>query len=492
MDLPWLLLLYGLMIGVLVLLVLFVFLRLHVRRASSHTELQGKEVVGFFHPFAHAGGGGERVLWCAIHAVQAHHPGVHCVVYTGDVDVPKSKFLEQAKDRFGVALDPSSVHFVYLQGRRWVDAARWPRFTLLGQSLGSLVLGWEALCLFRPDIYVDTMGYAFTLPLFALLGGCRIGCYVHYPTISTDMLARVQARTVGVCNDSLVAKSSVLSAGKLLYYRLFAWIYGCAGRFAEVIMVNSSWTSGHILHLWQAPRRTMIVYPPCDTASLAELPLERASFDDDGGLILSLAQFRPEKNHALQLRALARLYELAPEHRQAGAGRVRMVLAGGCRDAGDQARVAALQALCIELGLKEKPTPESKGEWDVAFRTNVSGSEMRLLLSQATIGLHTMSEEHFGINVVEFMAAGAVPLAHDSGGPRMDIVTPLEGKQTGYLASDESSYAKAMQEIFSLSLDGRRKIAHAAREAVRTRFAQEAFETAIADRLLAPLRRAVA
>ena len=34
--------------------------------------------------------------------------------------------------------------------------------------------------------------------------------------------------------------------------------------------------------------------------------------------------------------------------------------------------------------------------------------------------------EHFGIGIVEFMAAGVVPVAHDSGGPKFDIVTPDE------------------------------------------------------------------
>ena len=46
----------------------------------------------------------------------------------------------------------------------------------------------EALSHGAPDVYIDTMGYAFTLPLFKYLGGCRTGSYVHYPTITTEML----------------------------------------------------------------------------------------------------------------------------------------------------------------------------------------------------------------------------------------------------------------------------------------------------------------
>jgi alpha-1,2-mannosyltransferase len=33
-----------------------------------------------------------------------------------------------------------------------------------------------------------------------------------------------------------------------------------------------------------------------------------------------------------------------------------------------------------------------------------------------------MWNEHFGISVVEMMAAGLVVIAHNSGGPKMDII----------------------------------------------------------------------
>lgn len=48
----------------------------------------------------------------------------------------------------------------------------------------------------------------------------------------------------------------------------------------------------------------------------------------------------------------------------------------------------------------------------------------RRLLGEAVCGLHTMTDEHFGISIVEYMAAGLVPIANNSGGPRTDIVTP--------------------------------------------------------------------
>lgn len=72
------------------------------------------------------------------------------------------------------------------------------------------------------DVYIDTMGYAFTLPLFRYLGGCKVGCYVHYPTISIDMLRRVKARVYAHNNANYVTRNPFLTWIKTLYYQLFA------------------------------------------------------------------------------------------------------------------------------------------------------------------------------------------------------------------------------------------------------------------------------
>lgn len=58
-------------------------------------EKDWEGIIGFFHPFCNAGGGGERVLWAAIRATQNRWPKATCVVYTGDQDVNKQKILER-------------------------------------------------------------------------------------------------------------------------------------------------------------------------------------------------------------------------------------------------------------------------------------------------------------------------------------------------------------------------------------------------------------
>jgi alpha-1,2-mannosyltransferase len=69
--------------------------------------------------------------------------------------------------------------------------------------------------------FSDTMGYAFSFPVFRLLSSLAgrpvpLGAYVHYPTISTTMIARVASRAAGVTNSSTISRSRFLSAGKLL------------------------------------------------------------------------------------------------------------------------------------------------------------------------------------------------------------------------------------------------------------------------------------
>jgi alpha-1,2-mannosyltransferase len=93
---------------------------------------------------------------------------------------------------------------VHLTRRKWIEASTYPRFTMIGQSLGSVYLAWEALNRFTPQFYFDTSGYAFTYPL-ARLFGCKVICYTHYPTISSDMVERVKQRNSMYNNNSRIS-----------------------------------------------------------------------------------------------------------------------------------------------------------------------------------------------------------------------------------------------------------------------------------------------
>lgn len=120
----------------------------------------------------------------------------------------------------------------------WMNPKNFPRFTLLLQSIAECAVAFEGLIRFLPEIFIDTTGCPLSMPLFRFLGGCRVACYVHYPTITSQMIKRVEAGTEMYNNASFIAKSEKLTSAKLLYYQLFARMYKFAGKTADVVMVN--------------------------------------------------------------------------------------------------------------------------------------------------------------------------------------------------------------------------------------------------------------
>jgi alpha-1,2-mannosyltransferase len=315
--------------------------------AKRRRERDGsRQTVGFFHPYCNAGGGGERVLWAMVQAVQSQFPELDVVIYTGDVNVTEDQILGKVSQNLQMNL-MRKPHFVYLHHRKWVEANMFPYFTLLGQSVGSLILGAEAVIRFTPDYYIDTMGYSFTYPLFRLIAGCRVACYTHYPTISSEMLELISSSSASFNNRHWIASSRLFTSCKLLYYRLFGMAYAFSGHFADVIMVNSSWTRNHITSIWGLSDRTHLIFPPCDTTAFQSLDLRKK----ERFTIISVAQFRPEKEHKLQLTAFKRFTELV--HHVTGSESSRIILVGSCRNQEDEERVAHLRRHAQELGLPD-------------------------------------------------------------------------------------------------------------------------------------------
>ncbi|PVF99536.1 hypothetical protein CPB86DRAFT_783661 [Serendipita vermifera] len=508
-------------------------------------------IVGFLHPYCNAGGGGERVLWVAIAYLQRTESNVLPVVYTGDVDdktrqpIAKEAILERVQTRFGISLDANKIEFVHLKWRWLIEDSTWKRFTLLGQGIGAALLGAEAMWRLIPDVFIDTMGLAFSYPVVRFLTSGvspRIGAskipivaYIHYPTVSASMLQRVASRETTYANDATVTGSGWRSSAKLLYYRLFSFLYtSCLLTSPPVhLAVNSSWTKAHVEALLETqssmltsastksqsipyllrslfslatillglnplkPRRineppstqpmekssassisyVRKIYPPCDIESMQDFKLQERK-----RVIFSCAQFRPEKDHAKQIEALSILFKthpeligaderlspssrisnLLPESPEDGLGQsgwldvssssetvkrkpekegVSLVLLGSARHQDDLARVEELKELAAKLGVQSH----------VHFRLNATYEELLHWLSVSSIGISTMVEEHFGIGVVEFMGAGLIPVVHASGGPIMDIVTPLNGKPTGFLATAAEEFASQLYAALSLS-----------------------------------------
>ncbi len=226
----------------------------------------------FFSPFS-----SQRVLWNLIRVAQKlYGEKMRYRLYHGE-SLSGDEILAKTQSRFGISL-PHTIEFVSLSRRAWVESSRYPVLTMLGQALGAVVLGFDALLAKSNDVppfMFDSMGFAFAYPVFVLFGSCKVLSYTHYPVISTDMLekvsfffsllllltrmAQVIARRPSHNNSAVISNSAALSFAKSSYYRLFARLYGWTGRWSSLTMVNSKWTRDHINSIWKCPETVHVV-----------------------------------------------------------------------------------------------------------------------------------------------------------------------------------------------------------------------------------------
>lgn len=112
------------------------------------------------------------------------------------------------------------------------------------------------------------------------------------------MLNRVIEQRPSYNNNSRIATSSRISSIKAFYYRLFGYAFSLTGKCVDHAYVNGSWTEGHMRRMWNTSKVKLVkLFPPCNTTLLQQLPLQPRE-----KLVLSVGQFRPEKDHALQIR----------------------------------------------------------------------------------------------------------------------------------------------------------------------------------------------
>lgn len=334
---------------------------------------------------------------------------------------------------------------------------------------------------------MDTMGYAFALALSKFFfPQIPTGAYVHYPTISTDMLSSLDADD----EKGLNAGTGRGLKGKLKrqYWHLFARMYGWVGSDIDVVMANSSWTQAHITSLWGAMRarrqkksEVQVVFPPVAVEELEEVvEVSETSEAQRERILVYIAQFRPEKNQSLILRAFSQMLQSTNQDREYTEG-AKLTLIGSVRDSKDETRVYDLRLLAHELKIKDS----------VEFVCDASWPEILNWLRKSWIGVNGMWNEHFGIGVVEYQAAGLICVVNDSGGPKEDIVIDCGSGPTGIVpvplitsihlirtagfhASSEKEYATAFAKVLSMAPQETLAMRQRARSSAK-RFTEEAF-----------------
>lgn len=407
---------------------------------SFYHKLKGarrKNSIAIFHLYCSSGGGGERVLWNAVESMSKKYPNYTIYIYSHkNINADTLETLVKVKELFKIDLISSrrtieKLEFVPLSWSPLVEAKWYPCLTLLFQNLASVLVAIQAAYQIVPEIYMETIGFTFTLPVFKILR-CSVITYVHYPTISNDMIQNVKTSSHASFNNrEIFVKSPILRQVKLIYYRFLASIYGYAGRCADLVMVNSTWTQKHINSLWKI--ESHVVYPPCDVESFKAIQNSIQRQQDTQTLnIVSISQFRPEKNHLQQIEAFVSFLS------KSNAYESTLTMYGGCRDENDKKRVEDLRQFISMFDLEN----------NVEIVVNASFKSLLDGISKANVAIHTMKNEHFGIVLLECMAAGLITMAHNSGGPREDIID--DGK-SGFLADDVEDFADKLLKVSNMS-----------------------------------------
>jgi alpha-1,2-mannosyltransferase len=159
----------------LLLASLLAFTRLHVW-SKGRSE---KKIITFFHPYAAGRGGGERVLWAAIDGIlgSADPNNTRVIIYSVDDDRESMMRKRNATFGFSAHENDKIVEIKKIFFASLLEPKTWPIATIIGQSIGSVIVLLVALMRSSfsdwPTTFIDTTGCPFTLPVAKLLTGAK-------------------------------------------------------------------------------------------------------------------------------------------------------------------------------------------------------------------------------------------------------------------------------------------------------------------------------
>lgn len=153
------------------------------------------------------------------------------------------------------------------------------------------------------------------------------------------------------------------------------------------LLANSEWTADLAEKTHNVPTETL--YPPVDTAGFDPIPWEQR---EDG--FVAIGRIDPSKR-------IEDLIEIIEQVQERGHNLPLHIV--GPRTHGEYYKKIQSRASAND---------------NIFLTGKVSREELIEYVCSYKYGLHGMHYEHFGIVVAEFIAGGAVPFVHDSGGQR--------------------------------------------------------------------------
>jgi glycosyltransferase involved in cell wall biosynthesis len=290
---------------------------------------------------------------------------------------------------FGYSSDVVDKEFVLLPGRTFPTI-----YGGLANWFWRDVAGIYAIRQHHYDLTIITK--QIMLPVFSDI------IYVHFPVLVPGFesyyypdryVHNVWLRAYS--RPEVAIRSVMLSVFKSMQYK-------------PLILTNSRFSAAVIKRLLGV--NAIVLYPPVNVEKY--LPLSKNT--KRKRIVLTISRIAPEKG-------LEIIPDVAREVKD-----VKFVIMGAL---GSTSYYRSLMSKIKAVGVGDR----------IKVLPNVSEDLKIELMAKAKIYLHPMRYEHFGIAVVEAMAAGLLPIVHKSGGPWIDIV---EGGKygRGYSRVDELIY----------------------------------------------------
>ena len=472
----------------LIFLLIYIFLTqiIYIKLKLNHNSIyknKNIKTVSFIHPFCSDCGGGEKVLWRMITSLISYYdtkttninnqnlPKLKINIISGRKD-DKQMLLNKLKSSFGIDLLKINnnnininklvleVELISMESGYMLRPKNF--LTMMLQILAQIYFAIEIITKVHSDVYCDTTGLPFTYFILKYLGHAKVTAYTHYPFISKDMIYQIQNNKPGVHSRGNLNKNKFIKKLKILYYNFILKLYKIMGnQCLSFAYVNSTWTFNHMKETWDKLNKSnklFILYPPCSIS----LYREAAKNNNRQNIIVSFSQFRPEKNQIMQIRIFAQLKKklsIYPELED-----LELHLIGGVRNEEDQKVFDDLHVYAKQLGVDKY----------VKFIDNGTTEQITEEFSKAKIGIHTMIDEHFGITLIEMMAAGLIVVTHNSAGAKNDILKN-EGEKPGFLVNNENEYIAQMEEILVKYDDIKGQIVNASMQRAE-KFSDEAFK----------------
>ncbi|MFQ6616493.1 MAG: glycosyltransferase, partial [Fidelibacterota bacterium] len=218
--------------------------------------------------------------------------------------------------------------------------------------------------------------------LASLRGSPNLIHYVHFPR---------EARLLDRYSNSMI-HSRLARVLFLKMYRSFQKDVTSSGAF----MANSDFTKSAMLDVYPLdPDDIRVIYPPVDGGASRAEPRREIK------RVISLGRFGENKNQLFQIE----IAEKVPEAQFSIVGFVN-------------------NARSLRYFRRCERKIHQKGLSNVTLIRDAHREQVANQLSSASVFLHTMADEPFGLSTVESMSFGCIPLCHNSGGQKEIVANP--------------------------------------------------------------------